>query len=113
MVSTTQNELTAVLQALADPTRRRVVQELCSGPCRAGSLAAVAGTSPPTMSRHLRVLLEAGVIVDERPPDDARTRIFRLRPESVVGLQAWLEQLKANWDNQLGSFKRHVEAKKR
>lgn len=113
MVTQTDSELTAVFQALADSTRRRVVQELSSGPCRAGSLAAIAGTSPPSMSRHLRVLLRAGVIVDERPPDDARARVFRLRPESVVSIQAWLDQLKADWDNQLESFKRHVEAKKR
>lgn len=113
MVQAVESELTALLQALADPTRRRVVEELSSGPSRAGSLAAVVGASRPSMSRHLRVLLRAGVVVDERPADDARARVFRLRPESVIGLQAWLDQLKADWDNQLGSFKRHVEAKKR
>jgi DNA-binding transcriptional ArsR family regulator len=113
VIDATESELTTLFQALADPTRRRVVQELSSGPSRAGSLATVVGTSPPTMSRHLRVLLRAGVIVDERPPDDARARVFRLRPESVLGVQAWLDQLKADWDNRLGSFKTHVEAKKR
>ena len=63
------------------------------------------------MSKHLRVLLEAGVVVDERPPGDARVRVFRLRPESVVGLQAWLDQLQAQWNDQLRSFKQHVERK--
>src|SRR5580765_7095156 len=103
----------SVLAALADPTRRRVVELLGEGPKRAGALAVAVGASPPAMSRHLRVLLEAGVIADERPADDARTRVFRLRPESIVVLQAWLDQLKAEWDDQLGSFKTHVERKRR
>lgn len=102
-----------VLVALAEPTRRRVVELLGEGPKRAGALAAAAGTSPPAMSRHLRVLLEAGVVADERPAEDARARVFRLRPESLVAVQAWLDQLKAEWDEQLGSFKQHVEEKRR
>jgi DNA-binding transcriptional ArsR family regulator len=103
----------AVLTALADPTRRRVVELLGQGPKRAGALSTAAGTSPPAMSRHLRILLDAGVITDERVREDARARVFRLRPESVVALQAWLDQLKAEWDEHLTSFKRHVEAKHR
>lgn len=101
----------AVLDALADPTRRRVVELLGSGPRRAGELAHASNTSPPAMSRHLRVLLRAGVVADERPAEDARARVFRLRLEPVVALQAWLDQLQAHWDEQLGSFKRHVERK--
>jgi DNA-binding transcriptional ArsR family regulator len=61
------------------------------------------------MSRHLRVLLEAGVIADERSPDDARLRLFRLRPEALGGLQAWVGEVQAHWDKQLRSFERHVE----
>ena len=102
-----------VLGALAEPTRRRVVELLGQGPQRAGSLAAAVGVSAPSMSRHLRVLLEAGVIADERVAEDARARVFRLRNEPIVALQAWLDQLKAEWDEQLGSFKRHVEGKQR
>jgi DNA-binding transcriptional ArsR family regulator len=101
-----------LFQALADPTRLGVVQLLSSGPRRAGELAAAAGVPPPAMSKHLRVLLEAGVVVDERLADDARVRVFRLRPESVVGLRAWLDQLQAQWDDQLRSFKAHVEKKR-
>jgi DNA-binding transcriptional ArsR family regulator len=100
-----------VLAALADPTRRQVVELLGAGPKRAGVLSAAVGTSPPAMSRHLRVLLDAGVVADERLPEDARARVFRLRHESVVALQAWLDELKAQWDEQLLSFKRHVEGK--
>ena len=103
----------AVFEALADPTRRRVVELLGEGPRRAGDLAAAVDASSPAMSRHLRVLLEAGVVSDERVSEDARVRMFRLRPESLVALQAWLDQLQANWDEQLGSFKRHVEGKNR
>jgi DNA-binding transcriptional ArsR family regulator len=102
----------AVLAALADPTRRRVVELLGEGPKRAGALSAAVGMSPPALSRHLRVLLDAGVVADERLPEDARARVFRLRPESVVALRAWLDQVKAEWDEQLSSFKRHVEGKR-
>jgi DNA-binding transcriptional ArsR family regulator len=102
-----------VLDALADPTRRRVVQLLGVGPQRAGHLAAEAGTSPPTMSRHLRVLLDAGVVADERPSDDARARVFRLRPEAVVAVQAWLDQLQAHWVEQLGAYQRHVATRRK
>jgi DNA-binding transcriptional ArsR family regulator len=102
-------ELAPVLTALADPTRLRVVQLLTEGPRRAGELAAAAGTSAPTMSRHLRVLLKAGLVADERPADDARTRVFWLRPESITLVRDWLDQLQAAGDEQLASFKRHVE----
>ena len=98
-----------LFEVLADDTRRRVVEELGKGPRRAGQLAATVGTSPPTMSRHLRILLQAGVVADERLAEDARVRIFRLRPESLVALQAWLDQLQAEWNDQLRAFKRHVE----
>ena len=108
----TGDDLTHVLQALAEPTRLGVVQLLSSGPRRAGELADAFDMSAPTMSKHLRVLLRAGVVADERPRDDARARVFRIRPESVVGLRAWLDQLQALWDEQLRSFKRHVEGER-
>jgi DNA-binding transcriptional ArsR family regulator len=98
-----------VFGALADPTRRRVVQLLSQGPRRAGELAGSAGTSGPAMSRHLRVLLAAGIVIDERPPGDARVRVFRLRSDSMAAAAAWLDQVQAHWNEQLQSFKRHVE----
>jgi DNA-binding transcriptional ArsR family regulator len=101
-----------LLHALAEPTRREVVELLSTGPRRAGELAAAVGVTAPAMSKHLRVLLDVGVVVDERPPDDARARVFRLRPESVVALRAWLDQLQALWDEQLQSFRQHVEGKR-
>jgi DNA-binding transcriptional ArsR family regulator len=96
-------------EVLADPTRRQVVQLLGEGPQRAGQLAAATSTSSPAMSRHLRILLSAGVVTDERVAEDARVRVFRLRQEPVVAVQAWLDQVQAHWQEQLGAFKRHVE----
>jgi DNA-binding transcriptional ArsR family regulator len=110
-VSNDADQIGPALRALSDPARREVVEMLSQGPRRAGQLADDLSVPAPTMSRHLRVLLEAGVVVDERPPGDARVRLFRLRPESVVGLRAWLDQIQAHWDEQLGSFKAHVERK--
>src|SRR5215211_4656310 len=102
-----RNDLFSVL---ADPTRRRVLELLSDKPRRAGELAAAVGTSAPVMSRHLRILLETGLVSDERVPDDARVRVFRLQPKPMHDLQAWLDQLQAHWAEQLASFKRHVEA---
>jgi DNA-binding transcriptional ArsR family regulator len=99
----------SVLQALGDPTRWRIVELLSASPRRAGELARALDTAPPAMSKHLRVLLEAGVVSDERLPDDARVRVFTLREDSVVALQARLDQLQAHWSEQLTSFKAHVE----
>lgn len=104
---------TAMFEVLADPTRRRVVELLAQGPRRAGQLAAEAGTTPQAMSNHLRVLLDAGVVADERLAEDARARLFRLRPQSLTAVQAWLDQLQAEWRVQLRSFKNHVEERSR
>jgi DNA-binding transcriptional ArsR family regulator len=86
---------------------------LSDGPRRAGELAVESGTSAPAMSRHLRVLLEAGIVADERPADDARTRVFWLRPDSIAPLRDWLDALPVAGDEQLAAFKRHVEGRSR
>jgi DNA-binding transcriptional ArsR family regulator len=108
-VSGPRVEVARVLRVLADPVRLQTVELLSRAPRRAGQLAEDLGVTPATMSKHLRLLLREGMVVDERGPDDARVRVFRLRPEAVVALDAWLDQLKAHWDEQLGSFKTHVE----
>ena len=100
---------TNLFAVLADPTRRQVVELLGEGPHRAGELSRALGVSAAALSRHLRVLLAAGVVEDERIADDARLRVFRLRPDSLAGLQAWLDQVQAHWNEQLRSFKRHVD----
>jgi DNA-binding transcriptional ArsR family regulator len=84
-----------VIEALSDPTRRQIVELLSGGPRRAGELAAEVGMSAPAMSRHLRVLLSAAVITDERLDEDARARVFRLRPESITTVRAWLDNVLA------------------
>jgi DNA-binding transcriptional ArsR family regulator len=102
-----------VFEALSDPTRRQVVQLLGKRPHRAGELAKATGASLPAMSRHLKILLTSGIIEDERVPDDARVRLFKLQPQSLVAVRAFLDQLQAEWRTQLRSFKRHVERKSR
>ncbi len=98
-----------LLRALADPVRVAVVEALGEGPRPAGELARMAGVTPPTMSKHLRTLLRAGVVTDDRAPEDARLRVFRLRGDSVVAVRAWLDQVQAGWDEQLAAYRRHVE----
>jgi DNA-binding transcriptional ArsR family regulator len=102
-------DLDSTFSALADPTRRRVVELLRERPRRAGELAATTDMSPPAMSRHLRVLRSSGLIEAELVDDDARLRVYRLRPERFVALQAWLDQVQAFWGEQLGAFKAHAE----
>jgi DNA-binding transcriptional ArsR family regulator/uncharacterized glyoxalase superfamily protein PhnB len=108
-VTAGDNDIVSVLQALAEPTRWRVVELLGTSPLRAGQLADALNVNPPAMSKHLRILLQAGVVTDERPPGDARVRVFTLRPESMTALRARLDQLQAHWDEQLASFKAHVK----
>lgn len=100
------------LAALSDPTRRQVVELLLGGPRRSGELAAAAGTSAPAMSRHLRVLREGGLVEALVGDDDSRLRLYRLRPAGFADLRAWLDQVGAFWDEQLGSFKAHAERAK-
>lgn len=97
------------LAALADPTRRRVVELLRGRPRRAGELARAFGMSPPAMSRHLRVLRTRGLVEEERSEKDGRCRVFRLRPEPFRDLSSWLAEVEAFWGEQLGAFKGHAE----
>jgi DNA-binding transcriptional ArsR family regulator len=104
------NDLDATLAALADPTRRRVIDLLRRAPHRAGELAASTDMSGPAMSRHLKVLRASGLVEVEPDEADARLRVYRLRPERFVALSAWLDQVQAFWSEQLASFKDHVES---
>lgn len=100
------------LFALADPTRRAVVDLLRQGPRRAGALAEALSQSPPAMSRHLKVLRKAGVVEEERGlEEDARVRVYRLRPEPLEALRSWVDEVSAFWGDQLVAFKQHVESK--
>ena len=97
-------KLDGTLTALADPTRRRVIDLLGEQPRRAGELAAAFDMSPPAMSRHLRILRDRGLIVEERVKDDARVRVYRLRREPFSELSTWTKQIESFWVEQLASF---------
>lgn len=105
------NQVDVALSALAEPTRRHVVELLRVRPHRAGELANAVAMSGPAMSRHLRVLRASGLV--EVEPDtsarDARLRVYRLRREPFESLSAWLAQIQAVWVDQLNAFKRYVE----
>jgi DNA-binding transcriptional ArsR family regulator len=91
----------SVIDALGDPVRRQVVTLLSGGPKRAGELAVTIGVSAPALSRHLRVLLGAQVISDERLDEDARARVFRLRPQAIVAVRSWLDGMLSGLAGQL------------
>ncbi|WP_345000092.1 metalloregulator ArsR/SmtB family transcription factor [Tsukamurella soli] len=94
--------------ALADPVRRRVVELLAERPYRAGELAAAIGTSPSTLSKHLRVLRTRGLVQETHPEFDARVRIFHLRSAPMVELRNWLALAERGWTEQLTAFARHL-----
>jgi DNA-binding transcriptional ArsR family regulator len=97
------------LAALADPTRRRVVDRLRRRPHRAGELAFAFDVSAPAMSRHLRILRSRGLVEERRDDDDARARVYHLRRERFAELQEWLAEVEAFWNDQLSAFKEHAE----
>ena len=94
----------AVLQALADPSRRTLLEILRSHPATAGELAQALPIARPGVSRHLRVLREVG-LVDVR--QDAQRRVYTLRPEALAEVDHWLEPYRALWRNRLDAL--HTE----
>lgn len=108
-----EDDLESVFAALVAPVRREVIEMLGRGPRPAGVLAEASGVSPSTMSRHLKVLLDAGLVEAGRDADDARVRVFSLRPERMGTLRDWLDDLEAAWTGRLQSFKAHVERGRR
>lgn len=105
--------LDRTLAALAAPCRRQVVDLLRERPRRAGELADAARTSFPAMSRHLRALRKSGLVEEQRDELDSRVRVYRLCPEPMAELRAWLEQAENAWADQLRAFKAHVRKSKR
>jgi DNA-binding transcriptional ArsR family regulator len=96
----------AVFEALADPTRRRILELVASGERTAGELAAEFATSRPAVSRHLRVLREAGLITWR---GDAQRRLYRLDAEPLAVAEAWIERTRDNWAARLDAFARHLD----
>ena len=104
----TANDLDRWLPALADPTRRRIVEMLGQSPRTATQIHDAFPIAAPAVSRHLRVLREAGLIVERGVPDDRRVRMYALAPEPIDALSGWLEQLSQTWQDQLEAFKDYV-----
>jgi len=88
--------LSEVFQALADPTRRAILARLAEGDANVGELAAPFSISQPAISRHLKVLEEAGLISRHR---QATQRYSRLEPERLKEASDWLAQYRAFWED--------------
>lgn len=105
-------ELDRAMLALADPTRRAMIELLGRQPRRAGEIADALELLRPATSKHLRVLREAG-LVEERAHEDARARMYALRPEPLGAVRGWLDDVEGFWSAQLDAFKAHVEKRPR
>ena len=101
--------LDRTLLALADPTRRGVIELLRTEPRRASDLADLLSTTRPAMSRHLRVLRRTGLVSESEPEHDARVRVYRLERAPFSELRGWLDEVEAFWTDQLQAFKTHAE----
>lgn len=103
------NTLDDTFAALADPTRRAVVELLRERPQRAGELADALEMSPPALSRHLKVLRRSGLVLEQRDTDDARARVYRLEPAPFDALRRWVAEVESFWRLELDAFKQHAE----
>lgn len=97
-----------VFQTLADPTRRRIVEALFDGEQQVGDVVEKAGVHQSGVSRHLRILLDAG-FVSVRP--DGQRRLYALRPEPLQELEGWLSRYRRLWDARLDRFGAALEKK--
>jgi DNA-binding transcriptional ArsR family regulator len=94
----------AVLRALADESRRTMLEALADGEATAGELVALLPIARPGVSRHLRVLREAGLVEVRR---QAQRRIYSLRPEPLAEVDEWLGRYRALWEQRLDGL--HTE----
>ncbi len=93
-----------MLHALADPSRRTVLEALRAGPASAGELAALLPIARPGVSRHLRVLREAGLVEARQ---EAQFRVYHLRPDALADVDQWLESYRSLWQERLDAL--HTE----
>jgi DNA-binding transcriptional ArsR family regulator len=105
----TSSTVDRTLQALADPTRRGVIELLRQEPRRASELAELLDMTRPAMSRHLRLLRKSGLVSESEPEHDARVRMYRLEPAPFRELRVWLDEVEAFWGEQLGAFAAYAE----
>ena len=94
-----------IFETLADASRRRILELLRAGERPVGVLVGELGMSQPAVSRHLRVLREAG-LVEARV--DAQRRLYRLRADSLRELDAWLEPYRLLWSGRLDDLEHHL-----
>ena len=92
--------------ALADPTRRRVFEELRRGPRSVGKIAARMPVSRPAVSQHLGVLKKAGLVVDRA---EGTRRVYCIDPKGLAAIRIWLDHF---WDEALVAFQEELENKK-
>ena len=95
-----------VFRAIADPTRRAILDRLRAGPANAGSLAADFRSSRPAISKHLQVLRAARLVVDTRI---GRERVYTVDPVPLQSVLGWLEGYRAFWQASLTQLKRNLE----
>jgi DNA-binding transcriptional ArsR family regulator len=96
----------STFDVLAEPTRRRILDLLVEAEQPVGDLVATLDISQPGVSKHLRVLREAG-LVEART--DAQRRIYRVRPEPLAEIDAWLEPYRRRWGGTLDALERHLD----
>jgi len=99
-----------VFQALADPTRRRIVDALSGGETAVGDIVELAGIHQSGVSRHLGILHDAG-FVSIRP--DGQRRLYSLRPERFRELDEWLGKYRGLWEARLDRFGAALEAQRK
>jgi DNA-binding transcriptional ArsR family regulator len=100
----------AVLHALSDESRRTVLEVLRDHPATVGELADLLPIARPGVSRHLRVLREAGLVDVHQ---DAQWRVYSLRPQPLAELDAWLSRYRALWEQHLDALHTEVARGKR
>ena len=93
--------------ALADPTRRAIVAQLATGELALGKLAEPFPMSQTAVTKHVRVLADAGLVVVEKR---GRTRHCRLEPEPMREALGWLESYRRFWESNFESLANHIEA---
>lgn len=92
--------------ALGEPSRLRIVELLRGGPSSVGDIAEVLGIRQPQVSKHLRVLAEAGIVVGERV---AKRRLYRLEAKRFDELERWLGSFEQLWDGRLDALGRVLD----
>lgn len=95
----------AVLEAIAEPTRRRILEAVRTGERSVGELVDHLGMNQPGVSRHLRVLRDAGLVTVR---SDAQRRLYRLRSEPLRDLDEWLDPYRAEWSTRLDALEHHL-----